>query len=317
MRHQFWQQRGPLGVLQELRNLLVSREDVVVHAPRWSPDPVQPLTSVLSDHQVIFVDAETPSAIPEDILHNVPGFRDTDKSDELPADAIVLVRTGTKTPLHAWISFIATHYHATRYTPGRPRFVLFVEAAESVEGAHAVPVFRWSGVVGRYEMRQYVDDLWASTYLPPLERDLCSAMTREVSCWCPETAERIAEGGIEIAFRPYDLLKHIAAERQWDAAKIAEWTLGTLDWYDHIEVVHPAYAVVSGNSREIRDRLWRAQLEVLFPVLNSVRIAFAQQYPELFQNLVLQDGKLCPVQGAATLNPLDIDIGPMVHWLTT
>jgi hypothetical protein len=143
-------------------------------------------------------------------------------------------------------------------------------------------------------------------------------MTREVSCWCPETAERIAEGGIEIAFRPHELLKRIAAERQWDAVKSAEWALGTMDWYDHLEVVHPAYAVVSGNSREIRNRLWRAQLEVLFPVLNSVRIAFAQQYPELLQNLVFQDdGKLCLLQGAKTLNPLDIDIGPMVHWLTT
>src|SRR5207244_3973006 len=78
-----------------------------------------------------------------------------------------------------------------------------------------------------------------------------------------------------------------------------------------------AHAVASGDTREVRRRLWRAQLEVLFPVLEIIRTEFAQRYPELLQNLAMEDGRLVTNKSGSALNPFDIDIGPMVYWLTT
>jgi hypothetical protein len=58
-------------------------------------------------------------------------------------------------------------------------------------------------------------------------------------------------------------------------------------------------------------------LEVLFPVLEEIRAEFALKYPELLQNIIMENGKIMVNKGGSALNPLDVDIGPMVHWLTT
>jgi hypothetical protein len=207
------------------------------------------------------------------------------------------------------------HYHGTRYVARAARLILLVDAAETFSETR-VPIVGWNRAVLRRDMRQYVDDLWASSGLSPLERELCAAMTREVAGWCPETAERITGEGLDTAFRPYDLLKRIAKERQWNGGQAADWRFGSLDQYDLRELTHPAHAIACSDTREVRRRLWRAQLEVLFPVLEMVRTEFAERYPELLQNLAMEDGKLVINRDGSALNPLDLDIGPMVYWLT-
>src|SRR4051794_19477119 len=127
MRHLFWQQRGPLAVVHDLRDQLRAGESVVFLAPRWSPDVVEPLSASMPERPVVVIDASAPGGLPEKVLCAELGLADGQHAascGEPGLEPIGLVRSATGASLNAWVSFVVTHYHGTRFTPRAARLML-------------------------------------------------------------------------------------------------------------------------------------------------------------------------------------------------
>ena len=70
-------------------------------------------------------------------------------------------------------------------------------------------------------------------------------------------------------------LRTIAIERGWkpDAPAELRWELGIEDSIGGRRRPHSAFVALCGDGTEIDRRLWRAQLRVLFPAIEEVRLA--------------------------------------------
>jgi len=319
MREQFWRLPGPLSVLTEVRTALLSGESLVLRMPPWAPDPVPPLQSMLPGNREVHditsvaLDGQLPS---ERLLCKLIGVRDDDglgNCGHRHAEPVITIRPAIGGPLDCWARLLRRHYHATRQAAGAARLLLVVDASESLDTREtgAAPLIDWKDAVRRLDMHLYAAQLLTNRSMSLLERELCTTMTREIAAWCPDVAEQMAEAGPQQSFQPIPILRCLAEQRQWTETTPASWSHGTLNYQYGIGVLHAALAAARGDVREIDRRLWRAQLEVLFPILEQLRAQLALRYSGQLRAIVDDAPEPAPS------DPLEWDIGPLAHRLVT
>jgi hypothetical protein len=315
MRDRFWLLPGPRRLLGQIRDLLLGGESVVLLVPPWAPELVEALFVMLPPHRAIHDLAEVTAdaGAPEALLRETLGLSPEQSLDgcaEVHAEPIIVVRASTENVSRVWVRFFKRHYHATRTKGGAPRLLLVLDAACPAEAAAigAAPVLQWRDPVTRLDMHLYSAELWSHRDLSALERELCVVLTREIAAWCPELAERLAEAGPEAAFNPLPLLLRMAGDRTWEGRTLCRWELGSQHRRDGIVLSHAALLAACGDGREIRRRIWRAQVEVLFPVVEQIRAELAARYAPLLVGV-------CDAVTGLACDPLDVDIGPLASRL--
>lgn len=115
-------------------------------------------------------------------------------------------------------------------------------------------------------------------------------------------AVSIESAGPAAAFAPWEILGDIRRQRGWDKSGARDWLSGALDHRGNAALLHAAAA----PHEEVNRRIWRAQLEVLFPVLEVLRSDLARRYAARMA---------LPARGGAQADFKGMDIGPLVHQL--
>lgn len=302
MREGFWASPGPRRVLAECLTLLARGDCLALRLPPGAPNLVAEIAASLPPQRAwIEIDAaDCPGRAPDSVLRERLGLAPSDRlvgHASEHAEPVVAIRSGGR----AWVRAALRHYHASRDGPGSARLILVLPAEAPIghEDIGSLPVLDWRDRISRLDMHLFAAMLWDTRDLPLLERDLCIALTREVAGCCPNLAERIADAGPAAAFEPGPVLARFAGERGWSGVGDARWVDGTADRRDGVEMTHAAFAWARRDERTVQRCLWRAQHEVLFPVIEALRHELAVRYR----------GQLA---GAAH-EPLDIDIGPLAR----
>lgn len=313
MRERFWELPGPHRLAHAVLCGLLAGDSIVLRQPEWAPDLTESLIAALPAHRRCMLISDklgSPEARLVTELELSAG-QTLDNCAEPHSEPVVIVRGVRGERLRSWARMIRRHYHATRDKPCAVRLLLVADALEPLdrEDLGATPVIEWRDVMGRLDMHLYSALLWNGRELSLLERELCVVQTREIAGFCPEVAERVAREGPRAAFEPTEILHQIAQERGWGRTLELHWANGSEDWRDGIQWVHSAAIVARGAERDLLRRLWRGQIEVLFPTVELIRAELATMYQDLLTDVpdTVRPGCRC--------DPLDVDVGPLAHRL--
>jgi hypothetical protein len=146
--------------------------------------------------------------------------------------------------------------------------------------------------------------------MPALHRQLTLAVACELAGTDAALARALAELELRELLQPTEFLRAEAGRRGWDAARAHRrcWEDGLLDAVDGGEVVHAAALAVCGDDAELRRRVWRAEIRVLYPFIEELRLRLLSR---------LRPYLRLPVETTYGLvdDVYDLELGQLVHFL--
>jgi hypothetical protein len=143
-------------------------------------------------------------------------------------------------------------------------------------------VFKGCETVDSIDMQLFAASVLRARALEPLEKEFAAALLTELSLWDPETctalAQRPATELIRALSDPRPALVEIARARGWDGRSLQEvWNRGIEGTFGGRCLRHSAFLAVSGDINALEHRVWRAQLRVLFPLMEEKRLKLVEQ----------------------------------------
>ncbi|HEC86132.1 MAG: hypothetical protein DRR08_13965 [Candidatus Parabeggiatoa sp. nov. 2] len=141
----------------------------------------------------------------------------------------------------------------------------------------------WRGVVDRLDMQLYISSQMAHNRVAnTLERNIKIAMSAEIAGTDPELANSLSKLPFEELLAPFETLKQMAKQRGWNEEQVSkpEWHLGMLDEIEGTPIVHAAVLAMQANQdsqNELRRRIWRGQIGVLFPFIEEQRVRLLEE----------------------------------------
>ncbi len=166
----------------------------------------------------------------------------------------------------------------------------------------------YRGVVDVFDLFVYAHWNAPSSIRDGIRRALLAHTVAYVSQWDFFLADQLLSESIEESLYPMSTLCKYARIRGWTAETPRRWGLGTVDGQDGSQVVHSALLAVSGELRQVQQRIWAAQAGVLLPFIEERRVALLPSYRRFLKLPVEIDG--CSVS-----NPLDIEVGQLARLL--
>ncbi len=184
----------------------------------------------------------------------------------------------------AWRQFLVEYEQVCRNVDRLHRTLFFA----SLDGETATPplvedvcqaVFRWSDTLDALDMTLFAASQLAAKSLPALERQLYLSLLAELSGWDTEACSLLASQTLETLLSPSVFLRRLASQRGWSASAPTEswWELGIENSVNGFAERHSAFIALCGDERELDRRIWRAQLRVLFPAIEELRLALLPQ----------------------------------------
>jgi hypothetical protein len=111
--------------------------------------------------------------------------------------------------------------------------------------------------------------------MPDLYRRIATTIVARLALWDPEVSQRLARENMRRILEPIEVLKRIAIDRDWatlDGRKSpVSWHSGARGLFDGKERTHSAVLAVDDPHNELRRRVWSAQVEVVFPLIEEKR----------------------------------------------
>jgi hypothetical protein len=179
----------------------------------------------------------------------------------------------------AWRDFLEQYARACRPVPVAERALVCVPTVGLPTACppnedEALAYLSWRGAVGRLDMTLYLAQLLADRRLPPLHRGVALAVGAEIAGTDPQLAQGLASLEVSDLVQPTPLLWDLAQCRGWSPREAASprWSAGMVDELDGAEYVHSAALVAAGRQEDLRRRVWRAEVGVLFPFIEEQRL---------------------------------------------
>ena len=208
----------------------------------------------------------------------------------------------------AWKQFLGRYAQASRSVTGfeRTLFVVVLEGTPPAEPPArdvTLTLHDWSGVVDEMDLLFLAYQRLGDRNVVQTMRSLLATTVAQVAAWDIETAERLLNEETKVILNPSSMLRSFAREKSWTSDTPVRWDLGTASMDGS---PHAALASLDDPPREIRRRVWAAQLSVLLPAIDRRRIKIIEEhYEQLAVRLELE--------GNGTDNPFDLDIGNLTH----
>lgn len=209
----------------------------------------------------------------------------------------------------AWSEFLVKYAHASRSVHVSQR-TLFVAVLDGAPPADPPPedvtlkCFDWRDIVDETDLllaaHERLRSRDAGENAGAVMRSLLATTVAHVASWDPDVAERLLDEGCDAILDPLPLLQSVAKEKGWTSDTDACWELGTASGNG---VSHAALASLEDPPRGLQRRLWRAQVSVLLPSIDSWR-----------WNLLLEHrAQLAEHLGRVRdpTDPLDLDVGKL------
>ncbi|NLX26718.1 MAG: hypothetical protein GXY61_12315 [Lentisphaerae bacterium] len=212
----------------------------------------------------------------------------------------------------AWRKFILDYEQASRNTKwDRPLFCVNLignSIAHLPANGVALSIRKWNGFVDRMDLMLFLAGLSTNGGSDSCHQHLASAITVELAGNDVELALELSRTDLKTLMSPLSLLQNIANKRGWDekALKTPDWVSGILEVFNGKERLNSAAAAAALDKTEINRRLWKAEVVVLFPFLEDLRIKLLTS---LRRHLHLP---LTTPFGIIT-DPFDLEIGHILH----
>jgi hypothetical protein len=178
----------------------------------------------------------------------------------------------------AWSQFLAQYQHACQGCPPSERSLFCLPLVGSPTPAPladvALSIRRWEGVVRRLDMTLYLDRLLGPRFRHPLHHKTALAVVAELAGSDAHLARHLAKEELPSLMSPFEALQAFALARGWSAERVrsAAWHDGTRDVVDGAEMLHSAAAASAGDRAEIKRRVWRGQVAILYPFIEEQRV---------------------------------------------
>lgn len=178
-------------------------------------------------------------------------------------------------------------------------------AAEHVPDEVALVCRDYRGVVDYLDL--FVFALWnaSASIHDPKHRALLAHTVAHVAQWDYFLAELLLSAETQEALYPVRALCDYARCREWTAETPKRWDQGTVDGGDEA-IVHSALLAISGDLRQVRQRIWAGQAGVLLPLIEERRVSLV---PECRRYLDLP----VEIEGLLISDPFDIEVGQLAR----
>ena len=120
-----------------------------------------------------------------------------------------------------------------------------------------------------------------------LERKLFAQVCAAIALWDVGLSARLAQMTLDRLLNPEAELMRYAKQNGWmpqtDSGGDYEWCIGAQHTMDGVSVRHSAFLATVGNMDEVKNRIWNAEVAVLFPHLEYCRREMLVRYGNLIQ----------------------------------
>jgi hypothetical protein len=134
-------------------------------------------------------------------------------------------------------------------------------------------------MVGRLDMTLYLDRVLAARFSHSLHHKTALAVVTELSGSDARLAQYLAQEDLSTIMSPFETLRDFGASRGWTAERVrnGDWREGTSDTVDGSRLLHSAAVAALGNHSEVKRRVWRGQVAVLYPFIEEQRVKIIPQ----------------------------------------
>jgi hypothetical protein len=186
-----------------------------------------------------------------------------------------------------WEAFLADYENAARASDvASPLLCLQVlDLPTSARKFAGVSHRGWRGAVDRYDVALFVADLLRVRRACPLHYHLSIALCTELAGGDAILAERLALAGLEDQLSPMAALLELAEERHVVNKTTAEERAAAHcnEEWDHGARLSSCAAAASGRVDEIRRRIWKAEVSVLFPFIEEQRSRLVREMSQFLR----------------------------------
>jgi hypothetical protein len=314
----FWQFGGPSAFVQRVAHSLREGRNVVLRVPDHLPPGLpRAVRRAVGDDTFwrwrTWHLAEEPCTAPVSLLTRrlcpnlaADGAVSPQRLLEYPRFAGNLIwlegLTGDLWP--AWRSFLEAYSHACKSYDVIDRTLLCVVLQG---GCARLPLTTdvclaehvWRGIVRSVDMLVYCTGLLHEAAQTTLRGRLTAHLAANLALWDPLLASRLVQAELGALLEPGCVLQELARERGWTPDVLQgehAWCVGAADRFDGRERMHSAALAVLNHQPEIHHRLWKAQVMVVFPVIEERRLAMIRRLRERFGARLesFQDGNADP-----------------------
>ena len=313
-----WTLPGPARFLRRIERALRDGASVVARFPGEAPGGFRERTlSALYGSWNCTVFRAEPAELPFESLRErfAPRLesawratlRDLCEHEEFHGRLIWLDGLGglDRSDLLAWINFLTDYAQASRSVREfeRTLFVAVLEGHPPADPPREDVTLRthdWRDVVSEMDLLFLsYERLWRRDVGTAMRLLLATSVAR-VAAWDPEVAERLLDEKDYVILDPCSMLRSVASEKGWNSGTAAAWELGTASGNG---TLHAARASLQEPPRELRRRVWSAQVSVLLPLIDDWRRDFVSEHYGLLAVHLERD--------EIPLDPLDLDVGDL------
>ena len=141
----------------------------------------------------------------------------------------------------------------------------------------------WGSYVVNHDIRTVVTERMADFELPRFNTRLIGEVLAELSLWDLDCAQEMLSREIRSHDDISTALSAYAARRGWTANTPDSVDEGTLGMCNGIEETHSAALLLRGEEFELNRRVWRAQLGIVLPALDEIRLDIISRYQTLLK----------------------------------
>lgn len=281
----WWEQVGPRSFFLEVFHGLRSASVIVWFPAHATEDILVPLDEYAPSlaGRIHHIDASE-DGTPENLVRNE--FPDANPSDNLfpvvgSAPNLLVVRNVRKESWPAWRRFI-DDYHwyisdARLHIADASRFLVLAQAIDAEQAPSRVVTvkhLRYQGYVSLSDTERYCQRLLAGRCWSPIERQVAASIIAHLALWDKDIAERLCGRPLSDILDPLKFLQRLAVARKWRSDQPSGWHNGTQHEVESQNFISSAFLALCEDWAEIKQRIWHAQLKVLFPFIEHQRNIF-------------------------------------------
>ena len=278
---------GPAGFLRDLRHSLACGCVVVAlppHAPCGLRDALRSLVTAEGAISWVEVPKEDLALAPASALAFRLGLSSTPSGPTAPLElgrelncSTVWVEPEDLAQTQAWLDFVRSLARSGRSEPAGSlgSVVLCAKATEvsRIEDDAGLEVLRWRGRVGPTDSLLWVHDLLGDD--TSLSGQLRGAIALELGSFDLGLVEALARAPLGRLLDPVPLLLELS--RPLPSTPGDPWATGAEDLWLGTRRSQACFLAAGEDVNEIQRLLWRAELSVVFPAVESKRLGIVGQ----------------------------------------
>jgi hypothetical protein len=322
----WWHCPGPAAFVDSVVGDIRAGCNLLLRSPSDSPEGLDnALRDSLKDSHLTWSRIDPSDIVdgdvsPAELLNDVAGFLpgDTRPTAERLAMAdseehhVFWVQTEDPAIVPVWTQFIEAYSHACQNRPEIERNLVLLhvrtdEASDFHQGLVCLKYHELFDVSDKLDMQLYVARQLSGIQESRFIRELRIAIVSELSLWDPQLALYLKDLSFSQLTDPINVLRDFPGNEN---VKILGLPNGNPKQrrFQGVEMKHSVTAARAGERKEIEKRIWRAQVPILLPLIESGRHALAGKYERLIR---------LPIQTAfGCIDTIDdLEIGPLAHQL--